>query len=268
MSSAPKISVIMAVHNGVPFLAQAVKSILNQTYKNFEFIIVDDASTDKTWSYLKSLRDKRIKLIKNNKNLGLAKSLNKALDKSIGDYVARMDADDVSLPKRFETQINFLLKNSSIDLCGSWVDLINGNGQIVSEKKYPVTDSQIKKALPWYPSIIHPTFMAKATFFKNLNGYDPRFDLAEEYELLLRGKNKFKFANIPKKLLLWRLWDKRRSRVEIEKMGKVDLRIKIEAFKRGYFGPAYLIVIFRQFLMTYLFPLPVKITIAKIFKLA
>ena len=87
----------MSVFNGMPYLTEAVKSILNQTYKNFEFIIVDDASTDVTWRYIRSVRDKRVKLIKNRDNQGLAKSLNKALRKAQGDYVARMDADDVSL---------------------------------------------------------------------------------------------------------------------------------------------------------------------------
>ena len=94
MKNKPKISVIMSVYNGTPFLEEAVESILKQTYKNFEFIIVDDASTDETWKYLKFLNDQRIKLLKNTKNLGLAASLNIALRQAQGDFVARMDADD------------------------------------------------------------------------------------------------------------------------------------------------------------------------------
>src|SRR3990167_10971452 len=107
----PKISVIMSVYNGMPFLKEAVASILKQTYRNFEFIIVDDGSRDKSWEYLKSLKDTRIKLLKNGRNLGLAASLNKALKKAKGDFIARMDADDVSFPQRLETQIKFLEKN-------------------------------------------------------------------------------------------------------------------------------------------------------------
>src|SRR4030042_6096810 len=129
MKKDPKISVIMSVYNGLPlgpqpktktassaYLKEAVESILNQTYRNFEFIIVDDASRDKSWDYLKSLKDRRIKLIRNKKNLGLAASLNIALRQAQGDYVARMDADDISLPNRFEEQIYFLQKNPKIDL--------------------------------------------------------------------------------------------------------------------------------------------------------
>ena len=291
MTINPKISVIMSVYNGMPlgpqsaswrtrtassaysqkssaYLKQAVESILYQTYKNFEFIILDDASTDNSWQYLKSLKDKRIKLLKNKKNLGLAKSLNRTIGKASGDYIARMDADDISLPERFEQQLHFMIKNPSIDLCGTWADLINESGQIIGEKKYPTKDKDIKKALNWYSAIIHPTFMARKKVYRKLKGYNPKFDLAEDYEFLLRAKREYKMANIPQKLLLWRLWNKRRSRKEMEKMDRVDLRIKMEAFKRGDFGPLYTVTLIKKLLMTYLLPMPIKLKLAKMFKFA
>src|SRR3989338_7696747 len=135
--SLPKISVIMSVYNGMPYLKDAVKSILNQTFKNFEFIIVDDASTDNSWNYLKSLKDKqslrssqvaglkRIKLIKNKRNLGLAASLN----------------------KRFENQVKFMLQNTQIDICGTWADLIDETGEVIGEKKFPQKHVAIIKSL-------------------------------------------------------------------------------------------------------------------------
>src|SRR3989338_4647666 len=142
LSGGPKISVIMSVYNGMPlgpqsaswrtrtassaYLRQAVESIIKQTYRNFEFIIVDDDSTDETWDYLKSLNDPRVKLIKNKKNLGLAASLNIALrqvfdretqtESAQGDFIARMDADDICYPERMDTQLKFLKKNPDIDL--------------------------------------------------------------------------------------------------------------------------------------------------------
>ena len=289
VSQNPKISVIMSVYNGMPlgphpamrgrtassaysqkssaYLKQAVESILNQTYKNFEFIIVDDASTDNSWQYLKSLKDKRIKLLKNSKNLGLAKSLNRAIGVASGHYIARMDADDISLPTRFQEQLKFLKRNPNIDLCGAWADLIDEESSIIGEKKYPTSDSEIKKALSWYPPIIHPTFIAKTFVFKSLNGYDPKFEMAEDYELLMRAKRKFKFANVPKKLLLWRLWDKRRSRDSWDKMEKIDLKIKSEALKRGDFSQFYVFTVFGKFIITYIFPYRLKLFIFKAFKL-
>lgn len=258
----------MSVYNGMPYLKEAVKSILNQTYKNLEFIIVDDASSDGTWRYLISLKARRIKLIKNKKNLGLAASLNIALWQAHGDLIARMDADDISLPERFERQVEFLLKNPSIDLCGTWADLIDGNGIVVGEKKYPISDNLMKKALAWYSPIIHPTLMTRAKVLKKLAGYDPKFDFAEEYELLMRAKNKFKMANIPQKLLFWRLWNKRRSRQNMRRMGQVDLTIKLTALKRDGLNLLGLLGLLKQALTVYCMPTSLKYKLATILKKA
>lgn len=258
----------MSVYNGMPYLKQAVESILYQTYKNFEFIIVDDASKDNSCNYLKSLKDPRVKIIKNKKNLGLAGSLNIALRLAQGDYVARMDADDVSLPKRFETQVRFLESHQDIDLCGTWADLINESGQIIGEKKYPTAPKAIKNALRWYTPVIHPTLMVRSRVFKTLVGYNPKFDLAEDYDLLLRAKNKFKIANIPRKLVKWRLWEKRRSRKQMHKMGLVDFQIKLESFRRGDFNFFYILVLIGKLLTIYFFPQSLKLWLAKLTKLA
>lgn len=255
----------MAVYNGMPHLKDAVNSILSQTYRNFEFVIVDDASTDDGIKYLNSLKDKRIRLIRNNKNLGLATSLNIALNKVQGEYIARMDADDISLFDRFKTQLEFLTKHKNIDICGTWVDQIDASGETVGEKKFPTYDSEIKKRLAWTPSIVHPTLMAKAKFFKEIK-YDPRFDYAEEYELLIRAKNKFKMANIPKKLLQWRVWDQRRSKLSWEKMEKVDYEIKKEAYKRGEFTTSYFVVVATKYIIAYILPYNLKLLVLKLFR--
>jgi len=258
----------MAVYNGMPYLKDAVKSILNQSYKNFEFIIVNDASTDGTFKYLKNLKDKRIKLIDNLKNFGLAASLNKALTASKGSYIARMDADDVCLPNRLVIQLDYLEHNPQISLCGCWVNLIDKNGKVIGEKKYPIGDLEIKKALKWYQPIVHPTFFARSEFYKQLNGYNENFDYAEDYELLARAIKKNKLANIPQKLLLWRLADDRRSRKSMKKIDIADFKVKLEILKSGYFGKLYPIYVTRKFITTFLLPTRIKIFIAKRFKLA
>ena len=258
----------MSVYNGQPYVKEAVKSILNQSYKNFEFIIVNDASTDGTLKYLKSLKDKRIKIINNPKNLGLAASLNKAIRQSKGVYIARMDADDICLPNRLASQLGYLEHNPDVSLCGCWVDLINNNGKVIGEKKYPIGDRQIKKALKWYQPIVHPTFFAKSEFYKQLNGYNENFDYAEDYELLARSIKKYKLANIPEKLLLWRLADDRRSRKSMKKVDVADFKVKLEILKSGYFGKSYPLYIATKFITTFLLPTSLKLFIAKKFKTA
>ncbi len=268
MKSKPKISVIMSVYNGMPYLGDAVKSILGQSYKNFEFIIINDASVDDTLKYLKGLKDKRIKIISNPKNLGLAASLNEALKVSGGDYIARMDADDISLPRRLEEQLSYLRRNPQISLCGSWVNLINESGKVIGQKKYPTSDRKIKDALKWYQPIVHPTFMARSSFYRELGGYREKFDYAEDYELLTRAMKKYKMTNIPKKLLLWRLDDERRSRKSMKKVDIADFKVKLEILKSNYFGKSYLIYVAKKFITTFLLPTSIKVIVAKKLKTA
>ena len=267
MRNKPKISVIMSVYNGMPFLKEAVKSILKQTYKNFEFIIVDDVSKDDTWRYLKSLRDMRIKLIQNKKNLGLAASLNIAIRQAQGDFVARMDADDISLSGRFKTQIEFFKKNPSIGICGTWADLIDEKDVKVGEKKHPTDDKSINKDLIFYNPVIHPTLMAKKEVFIKLKGYNPQYDFVEDYDFLLRAKNYFKIANVPKKLLMLRLSSKRRSQNSMSKMDKMELAMKVNNLKEE-FSYQLLFAVIEKFLMTYLLPSGFKLRLARILKLA
>ena len=255
----------MSVYNGMPYLKEAIESILIQTYRNFEFIIVDDASKDNTWPYLKSLRDKRIKLIKNEKNFGLAASLNKALKKAQGDYIARMDADDVSLSTRLETQLRFLEKNSNIDMCGSFVEVIDERGKLIGKIKKPTLDSQIKKKLFWLTPLLHPTWFARKELFIKLKGYDPEWDYVEDFEFLTRAKD-FQMANIPKYLLLFRSQKERRSQKTIEKIYKNSLRLRQKVFKEQKLGIGYLPILIRSYISTYLFPTRLKIFLNKMIK--
>lgn len=257
-----KISVIMSVYNGLPYLKEAVDSVLNQTYKNFEFIIVDDASKDKTWQYLKSLKDKRIKLIKNPKNLGLARSLNIALSKAKGEFIARMDADDICLLRRFEIQLNYMINNPKIDICGSWVKLIDEKGEIAGQVHKPKNDEKIKKMNQWITGLIHPTWFAKRKVYDKLNGYDPDFDMVEDFDFLNRARH-FKMANINNELLLWRSAQNRRSKKDIQEMYLKSFRLRLKYFLEGNFGVFYFPLLIRSFITTYLFPVKLKIYLNK-----
>lgn len=131
------ISVIMPTYNTpIQILSQAVESILNQTYTNFEFIIINDCSTDNTLEYLHSLKDSRIKIVTNNKNLGITASLNIGLKMAQGEYIARMDSDDISLPKRFEKQLDYMEKNQNVIVCGTWIKAF-GNAEYISKRNIP-----------------------------------------------------------------------------------------------------------------------------------
>ena len=131
----PLVTVLMPVYNGEKYLKEAIESILNQTFKDFEFLIINDGSTDNSVKIIQSFNDLRIRLIHNESNIGLIKTLNKGLKLSNGKYIARMDCDDVSLPKRLSVQINFMEKHPEIGVCGSWVKIIGLEQKFIN--KYP-----------------------------------------------------------------------------------------------------------------------------------
>lgn len=267
MEDKPKVSVIMSVYNGMPYLNMAVGSILEQSYKNFEFIIVDDASEDDSWKYLVSKKDERIKLIRNKKNLGLARSLNIALRQANGDYIARMDADDISSPDRLRIQLKFMEGNPTTDICGLFVSVIDKQGKVIGIIKKPVTDKEIKRRLYWLTPIIHPTWFVKREVFAKLKGYDEKWDYVEDFEFLIRAKD-FKMANIPKKLLFFRSQRERRSQKAIEQIYRNSLKLRLKVCREQNLGIVYFPIIARSYITTYLFPTRFKIYLNKLMKFA
>ena len=258
MSANPKISVIMSVFNGMPYLSEAVSSILGQSFTDFEFIIVNDASKDNSLKFLKSIKDKRIKILNNQTNLGLAASLNKALKAANGQYIARMDADDISLTNRLKMQIEFLVTNPKIDICGTWAKLIDENGRTIGEVHKPTHDKEIKKMNKWITGLIHPSWFGKKSVFEDLNGYNPKYDMVEDYDFLIRAK-KFKMANLKEELLLWRTIRNRRSQKSIEKMYRKSLSVRLHYFNSGEFGLSYFPYLIRSLITTFLLPIRLKI---------
>jgi len=194
----------MSVYNSEEFIGEAIKSILNQTYKNFEFIIINDGSTDNSLKIVKKYlkKDKRIVLIDCKANLGLTKSLNKGLKIARGDYIARQDADDVSLPERFEIQYDYLKNNKDVFLIGTGAIKINPDGSIIGVHKAIINSEELKKALEKSNVIYHPTIM-----FKNENYlYREKFRYSQDYDfyLLLLSKGKI-LANIQENLVKYRV---------------------------------------------------------------
>jgi glycosyltransferase involved in cell wall biosynthesis len=193
----------MSVYNGEKYLAEAIESILNQTYKNFEFIIVNDGSSDKSIDIIKEYisKDNRIVLI-DRENEGLPYSLNEGISIAKGDYIARMDADDISLPTRFEKQIDFMQK-SELDVCGSYIKLFGKNKKeyII---KYPLNDEDIRFSLLFFSCLAHPTIVFKNKVFDKVK-YNVDYKVTQDYQLWCDIVNAdFKIGNIPEVLLNYR----------------------------------------------------------------
>lgn len=207
----PKVTVLMPVYNGEKYLREAIESILKQTFKDFEFLIINDGSTDKTSEIINSFSDPRIILAPNEKNQGLIFSLNKGLDLAQGEYIARMDADDISLPERLEKQINFMDANPEVVVGGTWVKNI-GHKNFIG--KYYTEHNQIKANLLFNSSLAHPTVMIR-NIFKNHNlFYDEKYKHAEDFDLWTRAADLTKFTNLPLVLLSLRRHDENISQTQ------------------------------------------------------
>jgi len=219
----PKISVIMPVYNGEKYLKESIESILAQSFKDFELLIINDASKDNSEEIIKSYKDARIKLINNEENLGLVGALNKGIDSSAGEYIARMDQDDISLPNRFETQLNFMEAHREIGLCGSWVKNIGVNEGYINKKESD-TD-ELKAMLLFYTPLAHPTVFIRKKILDEYNlRYDGNFEYCEDYDLWSRISEFAKISNIEKVLLLYRVHDTNMSNVYSDKQrGKAEI---------------------------------------------
>lgn len=216
-----KVSVIMSVYNCEEFLGEAVSSILGQTFRDFEFIIVDDGSTDRSLEVLRSFDDDRIRIIENESNIGLTRSLNIGLSGARGEYIARMDADDISLSERLSRQVSFLDAHPEVGLAGCTTRSIDRDGKIVRQLGHPESDYDIKRFLYINNRFVHSSVMIRRSVLDKYGGYNERLKMAQDYELFLRLSPHTKFANLSEPLHLWRLNDITGiSIVDIEEQGR------------------------------------------------
>lgn len=197
----PQISVIISFFNNCDTLEKSLKSILNQSYKNFELIIISDGSNDGSNKIVKKflIKKNNVLYFESKKNIGLTKMLNIGIKFSRGEYIARHDADDLSLSSRFKNQIDILKKKKNLDIIGSNAKYAYKNKTI--SIKMPEKDRYIKKKLIFRNTIIHSTVMMRKKIFQNNLSYDEKFIRCQDYELWLRIKNKVKFYNIQKELV-------------------------------------------------------------------
>ncbi|MBI4256891.1 glycosyltransferase [Candidatus Uhrbacteria bacterium] len=249
-----KVSILMSVHNGKRFVRDAVLSLLAQTFRDFELLIVDDASTDTTPHILRELaaQDTRIRVITNHTNLGLTKSLNVALGQAQGDFVARMDADDIALPDRLEKQVAFLEAHLDVGMLGSAYQFINGNGNVIGEKHPLTTDQELRHVLPRYNPFLHSSIVIHKILLDRVHGYDEHFLRAQDYELWTRLSLLTKLANLPDILMQKRFTTSMVSFTTEREQIRFALRVRWNALRRNQFPWWTIIFLIKPFLATIL----------------
>ena len=203
-ATTPRVSVLMSVYNGAAFLRQAVQSILAQTFTDFEFVVIDDGSTDESLAILQSYGDARLRIVRNERNLGLTASLNRGLQEARGEFVARQDADDVSHPIRLEKQVAFLDQHPPIVIVGTQARYINAAGHAsVSPLWSKATTAEALRLQSLFDNpFFHTSVMfRRSVIHDQLGGYDPGFRTSQDFELWSRVLQQFDGANLSEALV-------------------------------------------------------------------
>ena len=197
------VSVLMPVFNVQDYVAEAIESMLNQTFTDFELILLDDCSTDKTAKVISGFNDPRIVYHRNERNLGLANNLNVGLNLAKGEFIARMDGDDISLPNRLQIQIDFLKDNKDIDLCSCGLEMFGTEHQVWIRESDP---EQVKVTMLFYSPVLHATSVfRKDSFIRNGLYYNQDMFPAEDYDLWSRAVFYCKLVNITEVMYRYRI---------------------------------------------------------------
>jgi glycosyltransferase involved in cell wall biosynthesis len=224
----PKISVLMPVFNCIQYIKESVDSIINQTFKEFEFIIIDDCSTDGTFEYLQNLSDPRINLIRKAQNSGYTNSLNMGLKIAKGVYIARMDGDDISLPDRFAKQISFMDENSDTVVCGGGYEAIGLDFKFVPKS----SNDEIVLELMYCSPFAHPTVFMRNNILKEYNiQYNPKYEPAEDYKLWTKLSEYGKLANLNDVLLYYRVHQNQTTNLRSNSQREITKLITFEYLK-------------------------------------
>ncbi len=237
INSPPLVSVIMPVYNEERYIVEAVRSVLNQTYENLEVVILDDGSTDNTLSILQNFarNDSRIKLITNNSNKGVYFSRNRCIEVAMGFYITVMGGDDIAHPDKISSQVSFLQKHASIDLCINNLTTVDLKGNVIGSLQYPTTDFGIKKSV--FRQNPFPDVLLCKKSILDLEEFKypiDKFSSSGDFYLWLKVGTKYTFGNVGKSLYAYRLLRDSVCHRDIRETEKNVFRIRYEALKMGY----------------------------------
>ncbi|MGC4938581.1 glycosyltransferase family 2 protein [Kribbella sp. DT2] len=210
----PEVSVILPVHNEERYLPSAMKSLADQTFTRFELVVVDDESSDRSMEIVAGFAGAlRIRILPNESTRGIAGALNTGLKHARAPLIARQDADDVSLPRRLQSQVGFMERNPHVACAGTRATLIDKNGEPIGpnhlprDRPVPCSDGELQQILPWICPFTHGSMMMRRTTIEDAGGYRVPFVFAEDYDLWLRVSGTATLANLPESLYLYRRHD-------------------------------------------------------------
>lgn len=199
----PETTVLIPTYNCAKYLIECIESILNQTYSDYEILLIDDGSTDNSREIIETFSDPRIRYFRNEKNLGIVKTLNLGIDLASGEFIARMDADDIMVGDRLANQVKFLKENQSYGMVGAWYEVIDEEGRFIELLKTHLDSQFLRLALLFRNQFAHSAVTMRAEILRKLK-YDGKFQYCEDHELWIRFSQRCQIANLPEKHLSYR----------------------------------------------------------------
>ncbi len=262
MKKNPTISVLMPAYNAEKYIEEAINSILNQSFRDFELVITDDYSTDKTWGIIQKFakKDKRIRAYRNDKNLYIAENRNKLLILAKGKYIAWQDADDISFPERLKRQYVFLEKHPDAGIVGGYLQFFNDRG-ITGIRKYAIIDQDLRKNIFRFSPVAQPGAMIRKDCFNKVGFYNPTYPPAEDIDMSFRIGKLFKFANLDEVVIKYRenLNSATYKRLKTIEINTLKIRFK-NAFSKSY-KPSFIDIVYNFLQLLSIFLIPPKIKI-------
>ncbi len=222
------VTVLMTMHNAAGYLGPAIRSILAQTHREFELLIIDDGSTDESVTIARSFYDSRIRLVANERNQGQTACLNQGLALARGEFIARQDADDLSLPRRLELQLAVFTRDPQIVLLGTQGWIMNAAGRVCGGFNLPLRAESIRWSRLFENPFIHTAVMFRLEVVRSLGGYDPSFQICQDYELWMRVLRAGRGLNLRDRLVAYRVHPGSLSRIGEETV-RVEVRRVLEA---------------------------------------
>lgn len=269
-TNTPSVSVLLPVYNAERYVGLAVESILAQTFKDLELIIIDDCSSDKSREILReySRKDNRVRYEENEHNLGGCATLNKCLSRARGRYIARIDHDDWSYPDRLEKQAAFLDVHPDVGIVGGAMELMDENGAVHGKREYRLSDAEIRKNIFRYSPFSHPLVMMRKSVLDETGPYDPAYAPADDYELYFRIGECSRFANLPDTLLRYRVVAGSMTDRLTRKMELATIRVRrlygdSAHYRMSLFDRAYN---FLQYVSVFIVPAKIKIRVFNYFR--
>jgi glycosyltransferase involved in cell wall biosynthesis len=261
-NSKPLVSVLMTAYNAERYISLAIESILNQTYDNFEFIIIEDCSKDNTWDVIKEYakEDKRIIAKRNEVNLNAGGSSNKGLEMCKGKYIVRMDADDWSFPDRIERQVEFMEENEKVVCSGGSIVVCNENMEKIGRRKYHLNHNDILDTILRLNPIPHPASIWRKSAIEKTKGYPTKLGISEDYCLVLEISQYGELGNIEEELIKYRVHKKSESNHKMRRQQLITVYLSFKAEFEYKYKPRLKDHLWRvmQILTIYTLPVSVK----------